>query len=355
MQTAKIAIVGAGLAGLYAAFRLERMGMTDYILLEARDAPGGRIASVEGFDLGAAWFWPGYQRQLDELVRELGLARFEQDETGIMMMERSRNERPFMAPGFESSPKSMRLAGGMAALAGALQRRIDPARIVTGQAVRRIACVDGAVEVESGATGHAMAWRAGHVLLALPPRLAVQSIAFAPALPSALAAQWRHTATWMAPHAKYLAIYEAPFWRALGLSGQARSASGPLGEIHDASLPDGRAALFGFFGVPAGVRQRVPDAEMRALCRAQLVRLFGATAATPLAEFIKDWASDPFTATGADLQEAAQHAGAPPATAADGPWRGRLTGIASEWSPQFPGYLAGAIDAASRGIQQWEN
>jgi monoamine oxidase len=135
----------------------------------------------------------------------------------------------------------------------------------------------------------------------------------------------------MAPHAKYLAIYEAPFWRALGLSGQARSAAGPLGEIHDASLPDGPAALFGFFGVPAGVRQRVPDAEMRALCRAQLVRLFGATAAT------------------------AQHAGAPPATAADGPWRGRLTGIASEWSPQFPGYLAGAIDAASRGIQQWEN
>jgi len=28
-----------------------------------------------------------------------------------------------------------------------------------------------------------------------------------------------------------------------------------------------------------------------------------------------------------------------------------LTGIASEWSPQFPGYLAGTIEAARLGVQ----
>lgn len=27
-----------------------------------------------------------------------------------------------------------------------------------------------------------------------------------------------------------------------------------------------------------------------------------------------------------------------------------MTGIASEWSPQFSGYLAGAVDAASEGV-----
>ena len=46
-----------------------------------------------------------------------------------------------------------------------------------------------------------------------------------------------------------------------------------------------------------------------------------------------------------------QHVEAPPSMAASGPWCGRLTGIASEWSPQFPGYVAGAVEAAS--LAEW--
>ena len=46
MQTTRIAIVGAGLSGLYAAYLLEQQGITDYVLLEARDTLGGRIASA---------------------------------------------------------------------------------------------------------------------------------------------------------------------------------------------------------------------------------------------------------------------------------------------------------------------
>ena len=46
MPTARIAIVGAGLSGLYAACLLESQGITDYVLLEARDCAGGRIASA---------------------------------------------------------------------------------------------------------------------------------------------------------------------------------------------------------------------------------------------------------------------------------------------------------------------
>lgn len=349
MRTTEVAIIGAGLAGLYAAYLLQGKGCKDFVLIEARSSPGGRIATVEGFDLGPAWFWPGYQRQLAALASELGLEAYEQHEAGVMLVERSRDERPFMAPGYASSPTSMRLAGGMGTLVEALHRRIEPDRIVTGQVVRRVRRDGDAVRIESEGERGALAWRSSQVLLALPPRLAVHSIEFDPVLPPALAGQWAATATWMAPHAKYIAVYDEPFWRGMGLSGAARSAAGPLGEIHDASLPGGRAALFGFFGVPAGVRKRVPEEELRVLCRAQMVRLFGAAAATPQAEYIKDWASDGYTATAADLGEAGQHAGAPAATPASGPWRGRLTGIASEWSPQFPGYLAGAIEAASLG------
>ncbi|HEX7985505.1 MAG TPA: FAD-dependent oxidoreductase, partial [Duganella sp.] len=162
------------------------------------------------------------------------------------------------------------------------------------------------------------------------------------------------TATWMAPHAKYVAIYDEPFWRAQGLSGSAHSGGGPLGEIHDASMQGGSAALFGFLGVPARTRQRLTDDVLLTHCRAQLTRLFGPQADAPRAEFIKDWSKDALTATPADLDAGGDHGHAPAAAPASGPWQGRLSAIASEWSPRFPGYVAGAIDAAELGVRAWQ-
>lgn len=54
MRTARIAIVGDGVAGLYAARLLDR------------------------FDLGPTWFWPVYQRKLERLIDSLGLNCFVQ-------------------------------------------------------------------------------------------------------------------------------------------------------------------------------------------------------------------------------------------------------------------------------------
>lgn len=262
MQTARIAIVGGGLSGLYAASLLEQRGVRDYVLLEARNVPGGRILSappsqhqssqhptsganaIDHFDLGPSWFWPGFQPQLDRLVRDLNLARFEQFEAGDTMVEHTSSEPPVRTRGYVNSPASMRLVGGMGALIDALRRHLDGTRIITGQTVRRLRSTGPHVEVDSeDADRRVTTWRVGQVLLALPPRLVEHSIEFTPALPQPLARQWRATATWMAPHAKYFAIYDAPFWREQGLSGQARSACGPLVEIHDASIPGGSAAL----------------------------------------------------------------------------------------------------------------
>lgn len=369
MRTAHIAIVGGGLSGLYAAFLLEQKGIRDYVVLEARHALGGRIASaspsgyrvvgasiaaddIDRFDLGPTWFWPGFQPQLDRLVQDLGLDRFEQFETGDMVVERSPNEPPMRMRGYVNSPTSMRLVSGMGAIIDALHRRVDTAWIVTGQTVRSLRIVGSHVELDSiDASGHAVIRRVDHVLLAMPPRLVEDTFEFTPPLPQALARQWRETATWMASHAKYIAIYDTPFWREKGLSGEARSARGPLGEIHDASMPGGSAALFGFFAVPEHVRKSAPEDVLRVRCRAQCTRLFGPQAATPKAEFIKDWARDPYTATAADLDSDGHHAEVPAAMATSGPWSGRLTGIASEWSRQFPGYIAGAIEAASLGVR----
>lgn len=369
MLTARFAIIGGGLSGLYAASLLEQQGIKDYVLIEARDTFGGRIVSASSsgepisgtavtpdednrFDLGATWFWPESQPELDRLIDDLHLERFEQNEMGYMMVERSPTEPPSRVRAFLSSPPSMRLVGGMSSLIDAVRGRLQPTRLINGQRVRRMCCTESHVELDAeDAHGHVTSYRVAHVLLAVPPRLAATTIEFTPALPEALAQEWRDEATWMAPHAKYIAIYDSPFWREQGLSGEARSAIGPLTEIHDASAPRGSAALFGFFGVPARIRSTLSDDVLRSQCRAQLTRLFGSQAAMPKGEVIKDWAREPTTATAADQHPIAHYGTAPAAEVRSGIWRRRIVGIASEWSPVFSGYVAGAVEAADRGVQ----
>ncbi len=365
--TARIVIVGGGLAGLVAAWRLQQRGVTDVVLFEARAHLGGRIKSIDGggvtvdpslsaldhFDLGPTWFWPRIQPELDRLVDELRLERFAQFDRGAMLVEPSPHEAPLRMAGYASEPPSMRLVGGAGALIAALMQRIEPGCVRASHTVCRMRRAESSVELGvEGPGGELTTWHANHILLALPPRLAERRIAFDPPLQPALGRSWRDMPTWMAPHAKYVAVYDTPFWREQGLSGAARSGHGPMVEIHDASMPGSCAALFGFLGVPARVRQGVADDVLRAHCRAQLGRLFGEQAARPRVDALKDWARDPLTATEEDQEPVGHHAAAPPTGARGGAWQGCLTGIGSEWSPQFAGYLAGAVDAAEAGVRQ---
>lgn len=362
MQRAHVAIVGGGVGGLRAALLLEQSGVRDNVLLEARSRLGGRVlclapdvgasGPVSRFDLGPGWFWPDFQPQFGHLIHGLGLRAFPQYDRGDMLVEHSADSAPVRIAGHADVPTSMRVAGGMQALVDALRERVTATRIVTRHAVRRLRVAGEQVEIDAAAAdGKIASWRVDHVLLAVPPRLAEATIAFSPPLPAELARQWRGTATWMAPHAKYVAVYAAAFWRDAGLSGEARSAAGPLGEIHDACIPDGRAALIGFIGLPARIRGELPEATLRELCRAQFVRLFGAAAARPCEDALQDWAREPYTAADHDLEGILEHPFAPAAAATSGPWACRLTGIGSEWSLQFPGYLAGAVEASERGVR----
>ncbi|HET8871203.1 MAG TPA: FAD-dependent oxidoreductase, partial [Aquabacterium sp.] len=265
LTNASVGIVGAGLSGLVAAWLLEQQGVQSILLFEARDTVGGRILSVDAsgvavdqrfpatdrFDLGPTWFWPDFQPQLDQLIDELQLPRFAQHEDGDVLIERSPHASPVRMQGYASSPNSMRLVGGTGSLVCALHNRLRHTRIQLGHAVSRLRREASHVEIITQDTaGHEKLWPVTHVFLALPPRLTDHRIEFDPPLPPELIQSWRATPTWMAPHAKYLAIYETPFWRAQGLSGAARSTVGPMVEIHDVSMPDGHAALFGFIGVP---------------------------------------------------------------------------------------------------------
>lgn len=342
-QTTDIAIIGGGLAGLALAHHLHRAGR-DFQLFEARPRLGGRIAALEGHDgapgavdLGPSWFWPG-QPRMATLTRALGLRVFDQYAQGEICLEEA-DGRIFRGAGYASMEGSLRVAGGMVALVRALAATLPAARLHLSAPVAGITQA-GALHLATGKT-----WQAAQIVLALPPRL-VAALEFTPPLPAAQRAALLAIPTWMAGQAKFAALYPRPFWRDKGLSGDVMSRLGPLAEIHDASGPGGTpAALFGFVGIPAA--QRAGRAEdLSRLALAQLARLFGPEALTPLASALQDWAFLPETATQADLTPPPGHPDYGLPRALSDLWKGRLHLAASETAPEMGGYLEGALAAA---------
>lgn len=351
-----VAIAGGGLAGLFAARRLLEAGIA-FELLEARHRFGGRILSVDdkgepspdGFDLGPSWFWPGMHHDMARIVESLALRAFPQHTEGDVIVERSRFEAVQRFPTLPQEPCSMRFAGGTGAVVSALVDALPAARLHLGARVSRVAIRDGGLLLAFEEGGSIRELVARQAILALPPRLLASSVDFEPALDSETVLRWRRTATWMAPHAKFLAIYDRPFWRESGLSGTAQSGVGPLVEIHDATLASGSAALFGFLGLDR--RQRIAAGEdaLERAAIAQLVRLFGPAASQPRATLFKDWTADAFTATEADMH-AEGHPVPDPRPWMSGRWAGYVSLAGSETSAADPGYLAGALDAAERAV-----
>jgi monoamine oxidase len=240
---------------------------------------------------------------------------------------------------------SMRVDGGTAALITALARGLPPGVIRLSIRATHLAISSTGIDVM---TDSGQVLSVAQVLLALPPRLLVAQVGFDPPLPTAITRLWQSTPTWMAPHAKFVAVYDRAFWREAGLSGAARSQVGPLVEIHDATTAEGQAALFGFVGVPAESRARAGEAAVIAAAVKQLGQLFGSLAAQPMATLYKDWAADPLTATPDDLS-AGNHPSPARQPWIEGDWQTRLILIGSETSRTEPGYLAGAHEAAERG------
>lgn len=359
-DVAPIVIVGGGLAGLATARLLQRKG-EPFLLLEARRRLGGRILSVgldgtpssDGFDLGPSWFWPEMQPDLTVLIEDLGLECFRQHDVGDVVVQPRQGGLPqrYPASGFQQA-SSVRFSGGTGTLISALAAGLPGERVRTGVQVRAIRqSGDGCLLDCIDDTGGATVLEARCVVLAMPPRLAARSITFDPPLPAATMTGWIETPTWMAPHAKFVAVYDRPFWREAGLSGAGRSMVGPLVEIHDATTASGQAALFGFVGIPAARRAVAGDATVVAAAVDQLTAMFGPPAGEPLATLYKDWASDPLTSTAEDL-EAPGHPGGFRSGRVEGSWGGRLFLAGSEASAREPGYLAGAVDAAERAVSE---
>ncbi len=349
-----VAILGGGLAGLCVARRLQADGI-DFILVDARERLGGRILSTneegmlsdDGFDLGPSWFWPDVQPDIASLVQELGLTTFPQYSGGDVVFERMSREPAWRCHPEPQAPQSMRIAGGTGALISALAKGLPRNSVVNATRVTQLIINEGKVTLTTATAERSEgALVADQVVAAIPPRLLAE-VAFFPGVEQSTAQRWKETATWMAPHAKFLAIYDRPFWREAGLSGTAQSFVGPMGEIHDATTASGKAALFGFLSVGADMRASIGEAALATSCLAQLARLYGPDALQSQATLFKDWAADPFTATAQDRSASGHpHPSAAPWIA--GVWQNRLSLCSSETSAIEPGFMAGAVSAGHR-------
>jgi len=337
-------IIGGGLSGLALAARLAAEGR-DYCLVEARDRWGGRILTetfgAGAFDLGPSWFWPG-QPRMAALTERLGLTRFDQYYEGDLLYE-DENGHVQRGRGFSSMQGSWRLQGGLGALIDALVREIPNDKLLGAKPIRALHKTTDGVTAR---TDTGLEINAQQVVLALPMRLAAR-LSYIPALPNDAIATMERIPTWMAGQAKAVAVYDRPFWREAGLSGDAMSRIGPMAECHDASAMEGGPyAIFGFIGVPPASRFD-PHALRQQLC-AQLSRLFGSKALAPRHLFLKDWAADPFTATDLDHRPVHAHPDyglAPPLARL---WGNALILSGTEAAPTFGGFLEGALEAADR-------
>jgi monoamine oxidase len=178
---------------------------------------------------------------------------------------------------------SIRISQAMAAALGDVIQLSSP--------VRRIEQADDEVTV---ITRDGKARSADQVIVTLPPTLAGR-LEFGPVLPS-----WRDQLTQRLPAGSVIklhAVYEEPFWRAEGLTGQAASDVGPVKITFDNSPPSSTpGVLLGFIEANDGRQwaRRTPQ-ERREAAVDCFVRYFGPRA-RDLTDYVeRDWMAEEFS------------------------------------------------------------
>jgi monoamine oxidase len=238
-----------------------------------------------------------------------------------------------------------RFVGGSQVLCDKMAGALGSEVVTLDSPVRAIKVVGerAAVESDNGS------WSARRVIVSLPPLLAGR-IDYDPVLPP-----WRNQLTQRTPMGSVIkcnAIYEEPFWRADGLSGQATGDGEGARVVFDNSPPDGKpGVLLGFLEGDEARRLGKAGAEVRR--RAVLdsfVRYFGPKAANPL-DFVElDWQAEPWsggcygTLFGPNVWTRYGHALREPV----GPIHWAGTETASVWS----GYMDGAVSSGQRAAAE---
>jgi monoamine oxidase len=190
-----------------------------------------------------------------------------------------------------------RFQGGSQRIVLLMAEQLGAGQLRLGAPVRRIEHGDGGIVLHADGDGgehSGLTVSARRAIVAVPPTLAGR-IAYDPPLPAR-----RDQLTQRMPQGtviKTMAIYERPFWREEGLSGQAASDTGPARVVFDNSPPDGSpGVLLGFLeGRLARLWGARSATERREAILAGHARLFGERAARPERFIERIWADEEWT------------------------------------------------------------
>lgn len=190
--------------------------------------------------------------------------------------------------------------------------------------------------------------RARRVVVAVPPPLALRlQIDPAPTEREQLLARMP-----MGAVIKINVVYDTPFWRARGLSGQAASDSHAVSVTFDNSLPGSDLGVLLAFveGRHAHELGRLEPPERRQVVLEGLSRFFGPDALGPQAYLEQDWRTEPWSRGGyggfavpAALTRFGAHLRPP---------HGGVHWAGTETATRWAGYLDGAVEAGERAAAE---
>jgi monoamine oxidase len=193
------------------------------------------------------------------------------------------------------------------------------------------------------------AWRAQHVVVAVPPPLARQ-IRSTPRLPVAQAQLLERAR--MGKIFKSISVYPEALWRARGLSGGLLADWGPVAVTLDASPPGGSPGVL--VALTGGRRAErlagLSPATRRAVIQDRLRTLFGPQAAQPVAYHDYAWANDPWAQGGYAARfppGALSRSGASLRASV-----GRVHWAGSETADVWRSYMEGALQSAERAAAE---
>ena len=218
-------------------------------------------------------------------------------------------------------------------------------RVVLNSPVRQIRNGSNGVSIVSDRINV----RAKRVVVAVPPVLAGR-IDYSPDLPPERDAL--HQKIPQGTLGKVAVVYDRPFWREQGLTGQALHTAGPVSATFDDSPPDGSpGVIFGFVG---GDSHRsffpLPPDQRRAAVLNEFVECFGPEAANAKEYFETNWPAErwsrggPVGVAGPGVYTAVGPALRKPV--------GRIHWAGTETSTYWNGYMDGAVRSGERAARE---
>lgn len=244
----------------------------------------------------------------------------------------------------KNGAQETRLSEGYQEISKRLAQKLGD-RVILKAPVRRIEQDDSGVTISTDAG----TVRCERAIVAVPPVLAGR-IDYEPDMPTSRDQLTQHAP--MGSVIKCIAMYETPFWRKAGYSGEAISDRGGVKLVFDDSSRDGtRGALVGFMlGKDAKHYSGKGMTARRDAAVESFTRLFGPQASSPIDYIDHDWPAERWSrgcysaVMGPGVLSA--HAAALRAPV------GRLHWAGTETARVWMGYMEGAVEAGERAADE---